>query len=48
MNLTGNGNVRVEDIENMEHKHSGIAKRDRQIIMLPQKERRKINEFIRN
>ena len=27
MNLTGNGNVRVEDIENMEHKHSGIAKR---------------------
>ena len=27
MNLTGNGNVRAEDLGNMVHKHSGIAKR---------------------
>ena len=27
MNLTGNGNVRAEDLEIMLHKHSGTVKR---------------------
>lgn len=47
MNLTGNGNVRAEDLENMVYKHSGIAKRQADNYAATEREEKR-NESIRN
>ena len=47
MNLTGNGNIRVEDLKNMMHKHSGIAKRQADNYAFLEREEKK-DESVRN
>lgn len=47
MNLTGNGNIRPENLELMIHKHSGIAKRQADNYAFLEREEKK-DESVRN
>lgn len=47
MNLTGNGNVKTEDLELMIHKHSGMAKRQADNYAAVEREEKR-NESVRN
>lgn len=47
MNLTGNGNVKAEDLELMVHKHSGMAKRQADNYTAVEREEKR-NESVRN
>lgn len=47
MNLTGNGNVKAEDLELMRSKHSSIAKRQADNYAAMEREEKR-NESVRN